>query len=184
MRAQSDVVIRGGTFQQVLIILDGLRLNDPNTGHFNSYIPIAPAEIDHIEILKGAASAIYGSEAVGGVIHIITKTFSAQIKDNKKQFSVQGTAGQYGLWAINAGGVYHHNNTAVSGGLLTNNADGHAARTRKFFNNNTLPFLSHYFNTNWHLSVEAYDKENSVHRFLPLKSDTATTVATLASGQP
>jgi len=43
--SQSDISIRGGTFQQVLIILDGLRLNDPNTGHFTGYIPISPAEI-------------------------------------------------------------------------------------------------------------------------------------------
>ena len=70
MGSQSDLVVRGGTFQQVLVTLDGVRLNDPNTGHFTSYIPISPAEIDHIEILKGAASAIYGSEAVGGVIHV------------------------------------------------------------------------------------------------------------------
>ena len=52
MGAQSNITIRGGTFQQVLIILDGIRLNDPLTGHFNSYIPISPAEIDRIEILK------------------------------------------------------------------------------------------------------------------------------------
>jgi iron complex outermembrane receptor protein len=55
--------LRGGTFQQVLVIIDGLRINDPNSGHFTSYIPIAPAEIERIEILKGASSAIYGSEA-------------------------------------------------------------------------------------------------------------------------
>src|SRR6476646_11025513 len=47
--AQSDISIRGGTFQQVLVILDGIRLNDPNTGHFTSYIPISPEEIDRIE---------------------------------------------------------------------------------------------------------------------------------------
>ena len=50
------------------------------------YIPIAPAEIDRIEIVKGASSAIYGSEAVGGVIHIITKSFAAKIKIIKKNF--------------------------------------------------------------------------------------------------
>src|ERR1044072_9129618 len=44
--SQSDIVLRGGTFQQVLVILDGMRVNDPNTGHFNSYIPISPSEID------------------------------------------------------------------------------------------------------------------------------------------
>src|SRR3954452_13835230 len=60
MGAQSDIVIRGGTFQQVLVIIDGIRINDPNTGHFNSYIPVVPAEIDRIEVLKGASSAIYG----------------------------------------------------------------------------------------------------------------------------
>ncbi|MEI2757442.1 MAG: Plug domain-containing protein [Chitinophagaceae bacterium] len=38
--APSDIVLRGGTFQQVLLIIDGLKLNDPLTGHFNSYIPI------------------------------------------------------------------------------------------------------------------------------------------------
>src|SRR5215211_5365398 len=52
--AQSDIVLRGGTFQQVLVIVDGIRLNDPNTGHFTSYIPVAPSEIERIEILKGA----------------------------------------------------------------------------------------------------------------------------------
>jgi len=50
--SQADIVLRGGTFQQVLIILDGIRLNDPNTGHFNSYIPIAPAEIDHMAVRR------------------------------------------------------------------------------------------------------------------------------------
>ena len=62
--AQSDIVIRGGTFQQVLVVIDGTRLNDPLTGHFNSYIPIHPREIDRIEILKGAAI-------------LLQKTFSA-----------------------------------------------------------------------------------------------------------
>ena len=38
--SQSDIVIRGGTFQQVLVIIDGIKLNDPLTGHFNSYIPV------------------------------------------------------------------------------------------------------------------------------------------------
>lgn len=83
MGSQSDIIIRGGTFQQVLIVLDGLRINDPNTGHFNSYIPIAPSEIDRVEVLKGAASAIYGSEAVGGVVHIISKSFAPEYSGGK-----------------------------------------------------------------------------------------------------
>ncbi len=52
MGVQSDISIRGSTFQQVLVVLDGIRLNDPLTGHFNSYIPLPASEIERIEILK------------------------------------------------------------------------------------------------------------------------------------
>lgn len=113
MGAQSNITIRGGTFQQVLIILDGIRLNDPLTGHFNSYIPIAPAEIERIEILKGASSAVYGTEAVGGVVHIITKTFAGKkLKDGYKA-NAQLTAGEFGLLNIQAGAGFHKNKTTV-----------------------------------------------------------------------
>src|SRR5688572_19963513 len=44
MGAQSDIILRGGTFQQVLVIVDGVRVNDPNTGHFTTYIPIRSEE--------------------------------------------------------------------------------------------------------------------------------------------
>ena len=74
--AQSDLIIRGGTFQQVLVVIDGMRANEPLTGHFNSYIPIHPEEIERIEVIKGAAAAIFGPDAVGGVIHVITKAFT------------------------------------------------------------------------------------------------------------
>ncbi|MFN7585705.1 MAG: TonB-dependent receptor, partial [Bacteroidota bacterium] len=56
--SQSDIIIRGGTFQQVLVVIDGIRLNDPLTGHFSTYIPLHPEEIAKIEIIKGAAAAI------------------------------------------------------------------------------------------------------------------------------
>ncbi|MBS1753552.1 MAG: TonB-dependent receptor [Ferruginibacter sp.] len=161
--SQSDIVLRGGTFQQVLVILDGLRLNDPNTGHFNSYIPIAPAEIEKVEILKGAASAIYGSDAVGGVILVTTKTFAAKQGKTKKQFGLQGTGGQYGLWLINSGGLYQNRNTAIAGGFLSNNSTGQLQRgTRGYFNNNTVSIsASHHFNKNWQLSLRsAYDSRD------------------------
>ena len=62
--AQSDISLRGSTFQQVLVLLDGLRINDPNTGHFSGYLPITPSQIDRIEVLKGAASSVYGADAL------------------------------------------------------------------------------------------------------------------------
>jgi vitamin B12 transporter len=178
MGSQSDIVIRGGTFQQVLVVLDGLRLNDPNSGHFTSYIPVAPSEIDRIEIVKGASSAIYGSEAVGGVIFIITKTFAAKINEDKKQIMLQATGGKYGLWGINAGCYYQQKNTTISAGILSNNADGQQQRgTTGYFNNNTASLsLGHYFNDYLHLSVKtSYDKRNfsAQNFYTTFKSDTA-----------
>jgi vitamin B12 transporter len=177
--SQADIVIRGGTFQQVLVILDGLRLNDPNTGHFSSYIPIAPAEIDHIEVLKGAASAMYGSEAVGGVIHIITKSFAVKNTLSKKLFSLQATGGDYGLWSVNAGGMYQSGNNSLAGGFLLNNADGQSQRgTTGFYNNNTASLsASHYFNDHWRIALRtAYDKRDfsAQNFYTTFKSDTAT----------
>ncbi|MEO0165544.1 MAG: TonB-dependent receptor [candidate division WOR-3 bacterium] len=70
---QADPSIRGATFQQVLVMIDGVRVNDPQTGHHNLNIPVPLSEIERIEILKGTASSLYGSDACGGVINIITK---------------------------------------------------------------------------------------------------------------
>lgn len=72
--------------------------------------------------MKGAASAIYGSDAVGGVIHIITKTFSQ--KHHSNTFSTQLTAGENKLFNISTGGYYHKNKLAVSAGVLSNNSAG------------------------------------------------------------
>ena len=182
MGAQSDIVIRGGTFQQVLILIDGMRLNDPNSGHFGSYFPISPAEIDRIEILKGASSAVYGSEAVGGVIHIITKTFAARnnVSSQKQHVNAiaQITGGEYNFWNLNVGAFYDNGTTAVAGGLLTNNTTGQAQRgTRGFLNNNTASFsFAHRLNNQWEIKMRiAYDsrKFSAQNFYTTFVSDTA-----------
>lgn len=73
---QANILMRGSTFTQVLILVDGMRLNDPLTGHFNGYIPVAKDEIERIEVLRGPAAAMYGPDAMGGLINIVTKTFA------------------------------------------------------------------------------------------------------------
>ncbi|MGZ5191298.1 MAG: TonB-dependent receptor plug domain-containing protein, partial [Flavisolibacter sp.] len=178
MGAQSDIVIRGGTFQQVLVILDGLRLNDPNTGHFSSYIPIAPVEIDRIEILKGASSAVYGSEAVGGVVHIITKSFAAKNGSKKSNFITQLTGGEYDFFAVNAGGTYSNGKTTLSAGILSNNTSGQLQRgTRGSNYNHTASFsFGHHFNEKWELKMRyAIDsrKFSAQNFYTTFVSDTA-----------
>src|SRR5215218_847800 len=178
MGSQSDIVMRGGTFQQVLVILDGLRLNDPNTGHFSSYIPISPAEIDHIEILKGASSAVYGSEAVGGVIHIITKTFAAKRGVVKSNVLAQITGGEYDFFSLNAGGFYNNGNTSLSAGILSNNTSGQPQRgTRGSSYNHTASFsFAHHFKERWEFKMRyAYDERKFAAQnfYTTFVSDTA-----------
>jgi len=72
---QADVGVRGSTFSQVLFMLDNVPLNDPLTAHFNTNIPVALSEIGQIELIRGPASASYGADAVGGVIHIKTRSY-------------------------------------------------------------------------------------------------------------
>ncbi len=110
---QADPSIRGSTFQQVLIMIDGLRINDPQTGHHNLNIPIPLSEIERIEILQGTASSLYGSDACGGVINIITKKQS-------------GIAGRLGLGSFGyKEGAGRLATDKISFGFDTKFSDGH-----------------------------------------------------------
>jgi vitamin B12 transporter len=188
MGSQSDIVLRGGTFQQVLVVLDGLRLNDPNTGHFNSYIPIAPSEIDRIEVLKGASSAIYGSEAVGGVIHVISKAFAAKLQapddgevTKKTTLNIGVTAGEYGLKNVNAGAFVQKDKLAVSGGLVSNNASGVQQRgTKGYFHNNTASVSANYaISDDWTVAL----RSSFDHRDFAAQNFYTTSVADTAEEQ-
>jgi iron complex outermembrane receptor protein len=70
---QTDLSIRGGDFEQTLVLVDGIRMTDPQSGHHDMDIPLPPDAVGRVEILKGAGSAIYGSDAMGGVVNIITR---------------------------------------------------------------------------------------------------------------
>ena len=73
--AQATASIRGSEAAQVLIMIDGRRINDAQSGYFDlSNLPLTKDQIERIEVLRGGASALYGSDAMGGVINIITKS--------------------------------------------------------------------------------------------------------------
>ena len=66
--------IRGASYSQVLVLLDGVRMNSPrDSGVDLSALPVALEDIERIEIVRGSSSALYGADAVGGVVNIITK---------------------------------------------------------------------------------------------------------------
>ena len=128
---QGDILIRGSTFTQVLVLIDGMRINDPLTGHFNSYFPITPAEIERIEILRGAAAALFGADAVGGVINIVSKTFSKQ--ENKNSSNIGGTLhlGERELVSSQQGFYYKKGRSAFGGGFLVNGSSGETIPERR-----------------------------------------------------
>ena len=87
---QTDVSIRGGSFGQTLVLLNGLRLNDVQSGHHNMDVPVALDAVERIEVLKGSGSTLYGSDATGGVVNILTKPPEAT------EFGMRGAAGNHG----------------------------------------------------------------------------------------
>ncbi|HLH09900.1 MAG TPA: TonB-dependent receptor [Terriglobales bacterium] len=69
---QADLSIRGSTFEQSLVLLNGLRINDAQSGHHNMDIPVPLDSISTIEVLHGTGSTFYGADAIGGVVNFIT----------------------------------------------------------------------------------------------------------------
>ena len=70
---QTDLSMGGGTFDQVSIMLNGININNPQTGHLSADFPVAMADIERIEILNGASARTFGSQALNGTINIITR---------------------------------------------------------------------------------------------------------------
>ncbi|PKP12226.1 MAG: TonB-dependent receptor, partial [Bacteroidetes bacterium HGW-Bacteroidetes-3] len=71
---QSDLYIRGGNFDQTLLLIDGVKMDDPQTGHHTMNGILSLENIERIEIIKGPAARIYGQNAFTGAINIVTKS--------------------------------------------------------------------------------------------------------------
>jgi len=70
---QSDLSFRGASFEQTLVLLDGINVSDPQSGHYSLNIPVSLQSIRRIEILHGSGARIYGSSAFAATINIITQ---------------------------------------------------------------------------------------------------------------
>ena len=86
---QADLYIRGGSFDQTLLLIDGIKVEDPQTGHHTMNMTIPLDVIEKIEIIKGSASRIYGQNAFTGAVNIITK------EKIKNDFSIELSNGSF-----------------------------------------------------------------------------------------
>ena len=103
---QTDVGIGGGTFDQTSIFINGISVNNPQTGHLAADFPVAIQDIERIEIYDGATARAFGSQALNGAINIITK--SSQLN----QAGAHAEAGSYGSAGI--GGFINQANARTS----------------------------------------------------------------------
>ena len=92
---QTDISVRGGNFDQITILLNGVNISSPHTGHLSADFPVSPEDIERIEVLEGPAARVYGTSAFNGVINIVTRQTG-----NGAQVHLVG--GQYGYAGGNA----------------------------------------------------------------------------------
>jgi len=88
------ISLRGSSAEQVLVMLDGQRLNNPQNGQVD-FASLAVEGVERIEVVRGGSSALYGSDAVGGVINIITKSSHNKEAPNRLSGSLKYTLGSF-----------------------------------------------------------------------------------------
>lgn len=94
---QADLSLRGGTFDQTLVLLNGIKLSDPQTGHHALAIPLNLDNLARVEVLKGPAARVFGQNAFTGAINLIT-----EIPDQPR-FDLNAYGGDFGSMGVSAG---------------------------------------------------------------------------------
>jgi len=102
---QSDLYIRGGSFDQTLVLIDGIKTENPQTGHHTMNMMVPIENVERIEIIKGPAARVFGQNAFTGAINIVTK--KNVVTQLKGEISY---------------GSFHTGTVALTGGLNLKNA--------------------------------------------------------------
>ena len=142
---QADVSIRGGSFEQTLILIDGIKLVDPQTGHHNMNLPVSLDQVERVEILKGQGSRIHGANAFSGVINIITKKNA----ENNLHLNLQGGENSFYKLGLNGSVKFKNTNHHIS--FSKTQSDGYKFNTGfenyNFSINNSFNFSKAVINT-------------------------------------
>ena len=94
--AQTDVAIRGGTSEQITILLNGINICDPQTGHNTFDLPCDLSDIVRTEVLEGPAGRVYGTSSLVGAINIVTKTTNTSSSGSDSSIALRAEGGSYG----------------------------------------------------------------------------------------
>jgi iron complex outermembrane receptor protein len=88
---QADIVLRGSTYEQTLVLVNGLRVDDAQTAHHNLDLPMPLESFDSIQILHGAGSTLHGVDALGGVVDFLTAA------PQRDELRLRAGAGNFGI---------------------------------------------------------------------------------------
>jgi vitamin B12 transporter len=115
--AQADVAIRGSSAEQVVVLVDGVRMTDVQSTHYTLDLAVPLASVERIEVLRGTGSALYGPDAVGGVINIVT--------DRVATSEVRARSGSFGTVAGGVASSATTGSVSLSGAADFDKSDGH-----------------------------------------------------------
>lgn len=144
---QADISINGGTFDQVTVLLNGVPLNNPQTGHLNFLFPVSVQDIERVEVLEGAASRVYGVSAFSGAVNIVTKNAV------NNGASIYAKGGSFGTAEAGAG-------VNLKKGALSNHISGDYGRSdgatsNSDFNKANVFYTGSYDNASYRLNWQA-----------------------------
>ena len=143
-QTQTDISMCGGTFDQVVVLLNGVSLSDAQTGHYTMNLPISPALIERIEVMQG----VDVTGALSGAINIITR------KTNHDAYSLQLSAGMNGYVHPTFVGSWRRGETYVNTGIEYARSDGYYAPTDEMkeqtaLQNTDYQLANLYVQTRW-----------------------------------
>lgn len=153
--AQTDISIRGGTSEQITILLNGINICDPQTGHNAFDLPVDISDIERIEVLEGPAGRVFGTSSLLGAINVVTKMPKQTSAD------VHAEGGSFGYLSSGARGnwLYGKCNNQVSGSYAR--SDGYSrskdGRLNAGFEGSKLFYQGQYeddaLRVSWHAGV-------------------------------
>ena len=120
---QADLYIRGGGFDQTLLLIDGIKVEDAQTGHHTMNMALPIEVIERIEIIKGSASRVYGQNAFSGAINIIT----SKVAENMTSVSLE--SGSYKQQNASVTISRKNEDQSVLFHYSNNSSDGHKYNT-------------------------------------------------------